>query len=46
MNTQSKNNQIIIYNTKDGETKIEAQVKDEDRLAFAKIKIQLPRNTR
>ena len=25
MNSQDKNNQIIIYNTKDGETKIEAQ---------------------
>ena len=29
MNTQSKNNQIIIYNTKDGETKIEVRMKDE-----------------
>jgi len=24
-----KNNQIIIYNTKDGETKIEVRMKDE-----------------
>ena len=29
MNSQDKNNQIIIYNTEDGETKIEVQVKDE-----------------
>ena len=29
MNSQDKNNQIIIYNTKDGETKIEVQMKDE-----------------
>ena len=29
MDNQYKNNQIIIYNTKDGEAKIEAQMKDE-----------------
>jgi len=29
MNTQDKNNQIIIYNTADGETKIEVQMKNE-----------------
>src|SRR3989338_1651093 len=29
MNDQDKNNQIIIYNTEDGETKIEVQMKDE-----------------
>ncbi|MEK7166866.1 MAG: RhuM family protein [Patescibacteria group bacterium] len=29
MNGQDKNNQIIIYNTEDGETKIETQIKDE-----------------
>lgn len=29
MNNQGKNNQIIIYNTEDGETKIEARMKDE-----------------
>ena len=29
MNSQDKNNQIIIYNTEDGETKVEVQVKDE-----------------
>lgn len=29
MNNQDKNNQIIIYNTEDGQTKIEARVKDE-----------------
>ena len=29
MDSQDKNNQIIIYNTEDGETKIEAQMKDE-----------------
>jgi len=29
MPNQNKNNQIIIYNTEDGETKIEVQVKDE-----------------
>ena len=29
MNSQSRNNQIIIYNTEDGETKIEARMKDE-----------------
>ncbi len=29
MNSQDKNNQIIIYNTKDGETKIEVRMKDE-----------------
>lgn len=29
MNKQDKNNQIIIYNTEDGEIKIEAQIKDE-----------------
>ena len=29
MNGQEKNNQIIIYNTEDGETKIETQIKDE-----------------
>ncbi len=29
MNRQEKNNQIIIYNTEDGETKIEAKVENE-----------------
>ena len=29
MDKQPKNNQIIIYNTKDGETKIEVKIKDE-----------------
>jgi hypothetical protein len=29
MNGQDKNNQIIIYNTADGETKIEVKIKDE-----------------
>ncbi|MDP2709297.1 MAG: cell filamentation protein Fic [bacterium] len=29
MNNQDKNNQIIIYNTEDGEIKIEARIKDE-----------------
>lgn len=29
MNSQDKNNQIIIYNTADGETKIEVRMKDE-----------------
>ena len=29
MNTQDKNNQIIIYNTADGETKIEVKMKNE-----------------
>ena len=29
MPTQDKNNQIIIYNTEDGETKIEVRMKDE-----------------
>ncbi|MBU4347037.1 virulence RhuM family protein [Patescibacteria group bacterium] len=29
MNKQDKNNQIIIYNTADGETKIEVRMKDE-----------------
>ncbi|MCD6149292.1 virulence RhuM family protein [bacterium] len=29
MNTQDKNNQIIIYNTADGETKIEVRMKNE-----------------
>ena len=29
MSNQDKNNQIIIYNTEDGETKIEVQIKDE-----------------
>ncbi len=29
MTTQDKNNQIIIYNTEDGQIKIEAQMKDE-----------------
>ena len=29
MNDQDKNNQIIIYNTEDGETKVEVQMKDE-----------------
>src|SRR3972149_9115628 len=29
MNDQDKNNQIIIYNTEDGETKIEVRMKDE-----------------
>lgn len=29
MNGQNKNNQIIIYNTEDGETKIEVRMKDE-----------------
>lgn len=29
MTNQDKNNQIIIYNTEDGETKVEAQMKDE-----------------
>jgi len=29
MPNKNKNNQIIIYNTKDGETKIEVQMKDE-----------------
>ena len=29
MNVQDKNNQIIIYNTEDGETKVEVQMKDE-----------------
>ena len=29
MNNQNKNNQIIIYNTADGETKIEVRMKDE-----------------
>jgi len=29
MNTQDKNNQIIIYNTADGEIKIEVKMKDE-----------------
>lgn len=29
MAEQDKNNQIIIYNTKNGETKIEVQIKDE-----------------
>ncbi|HHD81538.1 MAG TPA: hypothetical protein ENK99_08170 [Campylobacterales bacterium] len=29
MNTQDKDNQIIIYNTEDGETKIEVRMKDE-----------------
>ena len=29
MSNQNKNNQIIIYNTEDGETKIEVQMKDE-----------------
>ncbi|MEA2088751.1 MAG: virulence RhuM family protein [Patescibacteria group bacterium] len=29
MNKQDKKNQIIIYNTEDGEIKIEAQIKDE-----------------
>ena len=29
MNNQDKNNQIIIYNTEDGEVKIEARMKDE-----------------
>ncbi len=29
MNSQAKNNQIIIYNTADGETKIEVRMKDE-----------------
>ena len=29
MTDQDKNNQIIIYNTEDGEAKIEAQMKDE-----------------
>jgi len=29
MNGQDKNNQIIIYNTEDGETKIEVKMKDE-----------------
>ena len=30
MNKQDKNNQIIIYTTEDGETKIEVQMKDEN----------------
>ncbi|MBU2579129.1 virulence RhuM family protein [Patescibacteria group bacterium] len=30
MNGQNKNNQIIIYNTKDGETKIEVKMKNEN----------------
>lgn len=30
MNKQDKNNQIIIYNTEDGQTKIEVQMKDEN----------------
>jgi len=29
MNQQNKNNQIIIYNTEDGETRIEVKMKDE-----------------
>ena len=29
LNSQDKNNQIIIYNTKDGETKIEVQMRNE-----------------
>ena len=29
MNDQDKNNQIIIYNTEDGETKVEVQMKDD-----------------
>ncbi len=29
MNNQNKNNQVIIYNTEDGETKIEVQMRDE-----------------
>jgi len=29
MNTQNKNNQIIIYNTEDGETKVEVLMKNE-----------------
>ena len=29
MQNQEKNNQIIIYNTEDGETKIEVRMKDE-----------------
>jgi hypothetical protein len=29
MKNQDKNNQIIIYNTKDGETRVEVQMKDE-----------------
>src|SRR3990167_9713701 len=29
MNDQDKNNQIIIYNTEDGETKVEVRMKDE-----------------
>ena len=29
MTTQDKNNQIIIYTTEDGETKIEVRMKDE-----------------
>lgn len=29
MNKQDKNNQIIIYNTEDGETKIEVRMKNE-----------------
>ena len=29
MNNQDKNNQIIIYNTEDGQIKIGAQMRDE-----------------
>ncbi len=29
MNNQNENNQIIIYNTEDGETKIEVRMKNE-----------------
>lgn len=29
MDAQNKNNQIIIYNTEDGETKIEVRMKNE-----------------
>lgn len=29
MNNSNKNNQIIIYNTQDGQTKVEVQVNDE-----------------
>ena len=30
MTKQDKNNQIIIYNTEDGETKIEVKIKDKN----------------
>ena len=34
MDSQDKNNQIIIYSTKNGETKIEVQMKDKPKLTI------------